>query len=46
MLVAVGWWPPEIPFDTDDLTTVIKILNGKNDVPHSPTNGPKRALTG
>jgi hypothetical protein len=27
MLVAVGWWPPEIEFDTRDLNTVIEILN-------------------
>lgn len=30
MLVAVGWWPPEIPFDTQDLETVIEVLKETN----------------
>jgi len=25
-LVAVHWWPPDVPFDTDDLATVAKVL--------------------
>jgi hypothetical protein len=27
MLVAVGWWPTHIEFDTRDLVTVITVLN-------------------
>jgi len=30
MLVAVGWWPTQIEFDTRDLTTVITILETRN----------------
>jgi len=27
LLVATGWWPPAIDFDTNDLATVVKVLN-------------------
>jgi hypothetical protein len=27
MLVAVGWWPTHIEFDTRDLVTVVTVLN-------------------
>jgi len=27
MLVAIGWWPTHIEFDTRDLVTVITVLN-------------------
>jgi len=27
LLVATGWWPPEIEFDIADLNTTIKLLN-------------------
>jgi len=32
MLVAVGWWPTHIEFDTRDLNTVISVIekNKKN----------------
>jgi hypothetical protein len=30
MLVAVRWWPPDIPFDVDDLLTVGKVLEERN----------------
>jgi hypothetical protein len=30
MLVAVGWWPTHIEFDTRDLVTVITVLNKRN----------------
>ena len=26
MLVAIGWWPTHIEFDTRDLVTVITVL--------------------
>jgi hypothetical protein len=26
VLVAVGWWPPNIPFELQDLQTVAKVL--------------------
>jgi hypothetical protein len=30
MLVAVGWWPPDIPFDTQDMVTVAKVIEESN----------------
>jgi hypothetical protein len=30
VLVAVGWWPSDIAFDSRDLATVIKVLNEAN----------------
>jgi hypothetical protein len=30
LLVSVGWWPPQIEFDTRDLQTVISVLNEQN----------------
>jgi hypothetical protein len=30
VLVAVGWWPSDIEFDSRDLATVIKVLNEAN----------------
>jgi hypothetical protein len=26
MLVAVQWWPPDVPFDMEDMATVAKVL--------------------
>jgi hypothetical protein len=28
VLAAVGWWPPHVEFDVQDLATVIDVLNG------------------
>lgn len=30
MLAAVGWWPPHIEFDVQDLVTVIDVMNKGN----------------
>jgi len=27
VLVATGWFPPQIEFDFDDLSTVVEVLN-------------------
>jgi hypothetical protein len=27
VLAATGWWPPDVPFDSRDLVTVVYVLN-------------------
>jgi hypothetical protein len=27
VLVTTGWWPPDIEFDLQDLSTVVRIIN-------------------
>jgi hypothetical protein len=30
MLLATGWWPPDIEFDMDDLATVLLLAKKAN----------------
>jgi len=27
LLVETGWWPPQIPFEIQDMNTVIDVIN-------------------
>jgi len=28
--VSIGWWPPNIEFDVDDMATVAKVMEDRN----------------